>query len=95
VEVALTPAAGNLGRSDHKSALQELLQARGMPPCNYRVVEEAGPDHEKTFRVEVRITGELTAAGNRQDQEGSRAGGSVAALYSIGVEGEGSEQKHD
>ena len=95
VEVALTAAAGNLGRSDHKSALQELLQARGMPPCNYRVVEEAGPDHEKTFRVEVRITGELTAAGTGKTKKEAEQAAAVAALYQLGVEGEGSEQKHD
>jgi ribonuclease III len=95
VEVALTAAAGNLGRSDHKSALQELLQARGMPPCNYRVVEEAGPDHEKTFRVEVRVTGELTAAGTGKTKKEAEQAAAVAALYQLGVEGEGSEQKHD
>src|SRR6267142_1310842 len=95
VAAALTAAAGNLGRSDHKSALQELLQARGMPPCNYRVVEEAGPDHEKTFRVEVRITGELTAAGTGKTKKEAEQAAAVAALYQLGVEGEGSEQKHD
>jgi ribonuclease-3 len=91
VEVALTAAAGNLGRPDHKSALQELLQARGMSPCNYRVVEEAGPDHEKTFRVEVRITGELTAAGTGKTKKEAEQAAAVAALYQLGVGGEGSE----
>ena len=91
VEVALTSAAGNLGRPDHKSALQELLQARGMSPCNYRVVDEAGPDHEKTFRVEVRITGELTAAGTGKTKKEAEQAAAVAALYQLGVEGEGSE----
>jgi ribonuclease-3 len=91
VEVALNDEASNLGRPDHKSALQELLQARGMSPCNYRVVEEAGPDHEKTFRVEVRITGALTAAGTGKTKKEAEQAAAVAALYQLGVEGEGSE----
>ncbi len=41
--------------SDHKSALQELLQAQGCPQPRYVVVQEEGPDHRKTFTVEVRI----------------------------------------
>src|SRR5271168_232255 len=35
----------HLGMSDHKSALQELLQARGLPAARYRVVRETGPEH--------------------------------------------------
>jgi ribonuclease-3 len=41
--------------TDYKSALQELLQARGNRQPDYRVVTEKGPEHEKTFIVELRI----------------------------------------
>jgi len=41
--------------TDFKSALQELLQARGNRQPDYRVVIEKGPEHEKTFTVELRI----------------------------------------
>lgn len=41
--------------TDYKSALQEALQAEGMPQPRYAVVREHGPDHAKTFTVEVRI----------------------------------------
>jgi ribonuclease III len=45
--------------TDSKSTLQELLQARGNRQPDYRVVTEKGPEHEKTFTVELRIhTGE-------------------------------------
>jgi len=40
---------------DHKSALQELLQARGVTPPEYEVKAESGPDHRKRFLVEVVI----------------------------------------
>jgi len=50
-----------LGQLDHKSALQELLQARGFPPAEYRVIRESGPEHRKRFRVEVSIQGTAMA----------------------------------
>jgi ribonuclease-3 len=40
---------------DFKSALQESLQAQGMPQPRYHVVREHGPDHAKIFTVELRI----------------------------------------
>ena len=49
---------------DHKSALQEHLQATGAGQPHYVLTDQSGPDHQKRFRVEVRI----------QDKEGgSRA----------------------
>jgi ribonuclease-3 len=46
---------------DHKSALQELVQARGDPLPEYRLVASSGPDHRKQFHVEVAISGEPVA----------------------------------
>jgi ribonuclease-3 len=40
---------------DFKSALQEALQARGGPQPVYALVKEEGPEHRKTFTVEVRL----------------------------------------
>lgn len=37
-----------------KSALQELAQSRGLPQPKYTIVRERGPEHSKTFTVEVR-----------------------------------------
>jgi ribonuclease III len=93
IEGALNAAADALGRPDHKSALQELLQARGLPPCNYRVVEEAGPDHQKTFRVEVRIAAEITAAGTGKTKKEAEQAAAVAALQQLCADDEGREQK--
>ena len=41
--------------SDHKSALQEMAQALKLPAPRYVVVDENGPEHSKTFTVEVRL----------------------------------------
>src|SRR5215510_5639783 len=49
--------------ADYKSALQERLQAAGGPGPDYAVVEVLGPDHRRTFRVELRIGGRAVATG--------------------------------
>jgi len=53
-----TPAANH----DYKSQVQELVQMelRSMPI--YRVVHESGPDHDKTFRVQLKV-GEVQTEG--------------------------------
>ena len=94
-EGALTATGHSLGRPDHKSALQELLQARGMSPGIYRIVEEAGPDHEKIFRVEVSIAGEISAAGTGKTKKEAEQAAAVAALQQLVSQGDGVEEKND
>jgi ribonuclease-3 len=80
---AIATEAGRLGRPDHKSALQELLQSRGMAPGSYQVVEETGPDHEKTFRVEVRVTDEVKAMGTGKTKKEAEQSAALAALQQL------------
>lgn len=42
---------------DAKSALQERVQAMGQGQPSYVLVREHGPEHRKTFTVEVRVAG--------------------------------------
>ncbi len=65
--------------ADYKSALQERLQAAGGTVPEYAVVEVTGPDHRRTFRVELRVVGEALAIGEGHtikiaQQEAARAG---------------------
>ncbi len=46
---------------DHKSALQEMLQAEGLARPEYVLLEASGPDHRRSFRVEVRLSGKPEA----------------------------------
>ncbi len=41
--------------TNFKSALQELAQSRKLPQPRYVIVKERGPEHCKTFTVEVRV----------------------------------------
>ena len=49
--------------TDYKSALQERLQAAGGPVPEYAVIEALGPDHRRTFRIELRVAGHAVAQG--------------------------------
>jgi ribonuclease-3 len=92
VDGAIFAEAETLGRPDHKSALQELLQSRGVVPGTYHIVDEIGPDHEKTFRVEVRITGEITASGTGRTKKEAEQAAAVAALQQLVPEEDGKDQ---
>ena len=48
---------------DYKSALQERLQAEGRPMPEYILVEASGPDHRRTFRVQLRVGGNILSSG--------------------------------
>jgi ribonuclease-3 len=86
VEGAIASEAERLGHTDHKSALQEYLQSRGMAPGAYHVIAESGPDHQKTFRVEVRIGGQITAMGSGRTKKEAEQAAAIAALIQLGVE---------
>ncbi len=47
--------------TNFKSALQELAQSRKLAQPRYTIVRERGPEHSKTFTVEVRIGREFSA----------------------------------
>jgi ribonuclease-3 len=47
--------------ADHKSALQERTQSLGMHAPAYGTIAVEGPDHSKTFTVEVRVGDEFRA----------------------------------
>lgn len=67
---------GSLTETDHKSRLQELLQKRYKTPPNYELASAAGPDHDKTFSVVVRIASRELGRGtgkNKKEAEQSAA----------------------
>ena len=68
-----------LGRSDHKSALQEWLQERGLNVVEYRLTDASGPDHQKTFEVQVWHEGkQLSLATGRTKKEAEQAAAKLA-----------------
>lgn len=76
-------AGADLASLDHKSALQELLQARGDPVPDYEVAREEGPSHRRRFRVVCRIKGEAVAHGeglSKKEAQQEAARRALAAL---------------
>ena len=64
---------------DYKTALQELAQGRGLPLPDYSVVGEVGPDHDKTFIVEVRM-GRVIARGEGSSKKEAQQQAAKLAL---------------
>ncbi len=69
---------------DHKSRLQERLQASGRPLPSYRVSGEIGPDHRKMFHVEVFVGEELIAQGMGRTKKEAEQEAAMHGLDAIG-----------
>lgn len=69
---------GSVG-PDHKSALQEAIQAKGRSLPEYVVTAESGPPHRRTFHVDVRLDGEvLASAEGRTKKEAEQEAARIA-----------------
>lgn len=65
---------------DPKSHLQELAQSREMSTPSYRVINEEGPDHDKTFTVGVFVNNQLRGQGVGPSKQASQQKAAEAAL---------------
>ncbi len=81
-------AAEGSERPDHKSALQEWLQQRGLETVAYHLRSSSGPEHRKKFAVEVRHQGRCLA-----ESEGSskKEAEQSAAKLALGILNAGCE----
>lgn len=69
---------GTLDR-DYKTQFQELAQSRMRLTPRYRVVAEHGPDHSKTFEVELELRGEVVGRGSgRSKKDAEQAAAKIA-----------------
>jgi ribonuclease-3 len=75
---------GDLSFHDYKTALQETAQSLGLPLPEYRVVDEYGPDHEKSFVVEVYWDGESFALGKGSSKREAQRKAAKEALRKLG-----------
>ena len=55
--------------TDYKTALQEKLQSRGITDIKYRLVKEIGPDHDKTFIVQLIVNGRPVTKGRGKSKK--------------------------
>ncbi len=72
---------------DPKSLLQEWSQAQSFSIPIYRVIREVGPDHSKTFTIEVSVNGKTIGKGRGMSkQEASKNAASNALENSQSLE---------
>ena len=76
---------------DHKSALQEWVQARGRPLPQYRVAATFGPDHRKTFAVEACVGDETVARGEGPTKKAAEQAAAALALQRLAAQEAGRE----
>lgn len=62
-------ASKNVGMKDYKTVLQEKLQVHGEVKIKYVVLKEEGPDHDKTFIVEVSCDDKFLATGKGKNKK--------------------------
>ena len=62
-------ASKNVGMKDYKTVLQEKLQVHGEVKIKYVVLKEEGPDHDKTFIVEVSCDDKVLATGKGKNKK--------------------------
>jgi len=66
--------------TDYKSQLQEMVQKRYRITPEYRVVREAGPDHDKRFFVEVFVRGKKWGEGRGKRKKNAENDAARAAI---------------
>ena len=66
-----------------KSALQEICQKAGLPAPAYLLVSEKGPDHARTFAVEVRVGQKVLARSRGASKKAAEQAAAGKALKSM------------
>jgi len=80
---------GNLGTAarDHKSALQEWLQARSSPVPEYVVAAEEGPSHRRRFRIQCVVEGRVLSEGEGFSKKEAKQEAARRALEALAAAG--------
>ena len=76
---------------DSKTILQEIVQADMGESITYRLVGEEGPDHNKAFRVEVRIGETCCGAGKGRTKKAAEQEAAYQAILKL-KDGRGDSQ---
>jgi ribonuclease-3 len=69
--------------TDYKSKLQELIQKRYKIPPAYTIAEETGPDHHKTFVMQVHVRRRLLGQGEGHSKKEAEQAAALVALRKI------------
>ena len=73
----------NRASRDHKTYLQELVQRKSGQVLSYELIGESGPDHNKTFQMQVLLNGQPIGQGtghSKKDAEQAAANAAIERL---------------
>ena len=73
-------ASEHVGMKDYKTVLQEKLQIHGDVDIKYEILEEKGPDHDKTFVAQVSCNGKILATGEGRNKKTAEMNAAKKAL---------------
>lgn len=65
---------------DSKTNLQELIQGKLKQEFHYVLIDESGPEHDKTFVVEVHMEGEILGRGSGRTKKAAEQQAAYKAL---------------
>lgn len=77
--------AKGIGRN-HKASLQELMQAKYKQLPTYRIAEASGPDHDKSFVVEVTLGDRRLGSGSGKTKRAAEMRAARSALEKLATE---------
>lgn len=70
---------------NYKSILQEYLQSKNQEPPRYVTINEEGPEHHKTFVVEVRIGSNISCIGKGNTKKTAHQEAARLACQKLGI----------
>ena len=68
---------------DFKTRLQEVVQARFRSAPRYEVLSSSGPDHDKTFEIQLVINGDIFASASGKSKKEAEQGAAKIALEKL------------
>ena len=72
-----------LHNKDYKTGLQELVQQKKNQILSYALVGESGPDHDKSFLVEVSLNGKVVGKGSGSSKKRAEQDAARSALEAL------------
>ena len=70
----------NRASRDHKTYLQELVQRKSGQVLHYELIGESGPDHNKTFQMQVLLNGQPIGQGTGHSKKEAEQAAANAAI---------------
>lgn len=70
---------------DYKTALQEVIQKNPEEKVGYFLIAEDGPEHDKSFTVEVRLNSNVIGTGTGHSKKAAEQQAAKSALELMGV----------